>query len=795
MLKNNLKIAWRNLLKRKGFSLINIVGLAFGFTCSILVFLFVSHHLKYDNFHENSNRIYRFVTEEHTDEVEYAASVPPGFSNAFKEDYNYAELTAKVVNRENQMIWVEEANYRSRMDEGVVFAEADLFKIFNYPMLNGSDEVPITDPNTAVISESMAKQIFGHTDVTGRSFELSNEELITITGVIRDLPEHTLIQADIFISYPTLESYSRFLGGESWGGISSDLQCFGLLYPNQNVAEIEEVIAGYVQKFRPSSKNIHHYKLQPLSEVHFSSDYSGGIDLSVLWIFSMIGFFILFIACINFINIATAQSVYRSKEVGVRKVLGGYKNHLFWQFMAEAFLVSLMALCLGVALCFLVLPYFNAVFDLNLSMSTLGELTSLAFILLLLIIVAFFAGSYPGIVLTRITPILALKGKLTQKDAGGFLTRKTLVILQFSISAALIIGTLVINKQLRYAIDSDLGFDKSAILMLEIPDELESLQINSLKERFLRSAAVEKVTACFASPGAGNNRWGTNLNYNNRPEDEEFPIQIKTADKDYLNTFNLNLVAGRNFYEKDTVDEVLVNETFVRKIGLQSPEEVIGDQLEVSGGFAKGTIVGVVADFHDRDFHENINPIFIAPVSRSYAELAVKVNMANISEVLPHIEREWSAVFPDHIFVYDFLDERVAELYEAEQQFLSLTSIFSALAILIACLGIYGLIAFLIAQKTKEIGIRKVLGSSISSILVLLTKDFLKLILFAGLLAAPIAWYFGDRWLEQFQYRVEVPWWSFGIAVGSLMMIALLTISFQAFKAARANPVKSLRTE
>ncbi|WP_422082861.1 ABC transporter permease [Ulvibacterium sp.] len=795
MFKNYLKIAWRSLRKRKGFAVINVLGLALGFGTAVLVFLFVNHHLQFDTFHHNSDRIYRFVTEEHHGTVYYSPSVPPGFANAFKADYDYADKLAKIANWNNEVIFIEETNLKIKLDEDIAFTEPDFFKIFNFPLVDGSNDVDISIPNTAVVTQSMARKLFGSQNPINKTFVLGNKETITITGILKDLPSTSLVQRDMFISFETLKKYQDFLGNESWGGISSSLQSFALLHPDQDIAQIEEVLSGYVTKFRPDDKNVHHYKLQSLADIHFNSKYSGGVDVKILWIFSLIGLFILVVASINFINISTAQSITRSKEVGVRKVLGSFKGQLFGQFMTETFMITCFALVLGILLSIASLPYFNTLFNLRLSNTDLLQWPFLVFGLLILVGITLLAGSYPGILLARITPISALKRKLNQKDSGGYFTRKVLVTMQFSISILLIIGAIVISKQIQFAINSDLGFDRSSVVMVRIPEEPKSTKIKGIKERIASFSGVEKITACFAPPGAAINRWGTSLSYNNNPEGEEFSIQAKIADKDYLNTFDLRLLAGRNFYEKDSVDEVLVNEAFVRKIGASSLDEVLGKPLTLAGGYIKADIVGVIADFHDRDFHQDINPIFIAPQTGDYSELAIKINMDQARESLQHIEKEWSALFPNHIFEYDFLDDRVAELYETEQRFLSLIQIFSGMAIFIGLLGIYGLILFFVVQKTKEIGIRKVLGSSVLGILWLITQDFLKLILIAGVIASPVAWYFMGNWLENFTYRTEISWWVYGMAIGSLLLITLFTVSYQALKAARANPVKSLRTE
>ncbi|WP_228236570.1 ABC transporter permease [Allomuricauda sp. M10] len=795
MFKNNLKIAWRNLVKRKGFSFINILGLSMGFGCSILIFLFVQYHLQFDNFHQNADRIYRFNTEEHRDLIDYEAAVPPGFANAFKQDYDYAEIVAKSADRGNWLITLDENGAKKQLKADIAFTETGFFKIFNYPLVDGSNAAPISEPNTALITEQMAQKMFGGADPINKTFVLENDQTIKVTGVLKDFPKTTLTQAQVFLSFDTLKSYDGFMSSESWGGINSSLHCYALMRPNQDIPQIEEQLKGYVQKFRPNSKNVHHYKLQALKDIHFDARYSGGIDVKSLWIFSLIGLFILVVASINFINISTAQSINRSKEVGVRKVLGSYKRELFWQFMAETLIVSVLALVLGAALCLLVLPSFNTVFGLELSFKELLDIKFLGFIVLLLGLVTLLAGSYPGVLLARIAPVLALKRKLSHNDTGGYLTRKTLVVTQFVISIVLIIGSIVVGKQLKYAIKSDLGFAKDGIVMVEIPEQIETPQLQGLKERILQNSGVENLTACFASPGAGDNNWGTNVNFDNRPEPEEFNIQVKGADKDYLDAFALELVAGRNFFEKDTVDEMIVNEEFMRKVGVNDPNELLGKEINVSNGFAVGKIVGVIADFHDGDFHQKINPIFIAPVTQIYSELAIQINMASAKNALQHIENEWSTAFPEYVFEYAFLDDRVAELYQTEQRFLSLIGIFSGLAIFIGCLGIYGLILFFVVQKTKEIGIRKVLGAGLSSLVGLVMQDFLKLILIAGVIATPIAWYFMSQWLENFEYRTPLNWWIFVLAVVIIMAITLLTISYQAIKAAIANPVKSLRIE
>ncbi|UII77712.1 ABC transporter permease [Flagellimonas sp. HMM57] len=794
MLRNYIRIAWRNLLKRKVFTAINILGLAIGFGSSILIYLFLSYHLSFDKFHANSDRIYKMVTEERTDDIEYDASVPPAFAKTFREEYDYAEKVAKIVTRFGFLLNVEENGQTEKFKEDVYFVEEDFFRIFNFPLLDGSNNISLSAPNTAVITEGMALKMYGSVDVIGKTFVLENDKTVEITGVLKNLPKTTFLENGVFISFENLIDFFEFAAEESWGGITSNLECYALLKPNQNIDAIETALLELPKKHRPKSKNKHTYKLQSLSDVHFDPLY-GGLDPVLLWVFAVIGLFLITIACINFINISTAQAFYRSKEIGVRKVLGSFKQHLFWQFLSETFVISLFAILLGIGLALIFLPSLNSLFELELSWKALLDYKFIGFMLIVLVIVAFLSGSYPGILMSRIVPVLALKGKLSHNDTGGANTRKVLVVAQFAISITLIAATLIISRQIDYAVNTDLGFDKESIVMVEIPTEVENIKLNSLKERLAQVPGVESVSACLGSPGAADNNWGTSVTYNNRPESEEFGIQVKMADENYLKTFDIPLVTGRNFFKSDTITEVLVNEKFGEKLGLASPEELLGKRLEANGGDVSGTIVGVVKNFHHASFNDKIEPVFIGPRTDYYGEIALKINLKNTQATLAQVEEHWSDTFSGYIYEYRFLDERVAEQYESEQRYLSLSKVFSALAILIGCLGLYGLILFFVGLRTKEIGIRKVLGSNVANILALFTADFFKLILIAGILATPIAWYLMEQWLQGYTYRTEIHWWYFAIAIVAIMIVTLITISYQTLKVAVTSPVKSLRTE
>jgi ABC-type antimicrobial peptide transport system permease subunit len=566
------------------------------------------------------------------------------------------------------------------------------------------------------------------------------------------------------------------------------------LKPHVSPAEVEKVLPAYVTKYRPKSRNVHHYKLQPLADMHFDARYGGVMEKRNLWILSFIALFIIVTACVNFINLATAQALKRSREVGVRKVLGSLRGQLFWQFIAETALITVSGIVVAIGLSLLVLPYVNALFKTTMVLSVFTDPSLAVFILALAVIVTFLAGSYPGLILARFKPVAALKGKISNQHIGGFNTRRALIVTQFAISQMLIIGMIVIFGQMRYARRSDLGFDKDAVVMVPMGVDSTGITIRTLRDRMAQIPGVERVSACFAAPSSNEN-WGTSFKYDNRAEDEAFSLSVKSADDQYLPAFGMELAAGRNIFPADSVREFLVNETFVKKLNLKSPSEVIGRTLAINGGNTKAPIVGVVKDFHDQSFHSDINAVCIATLKNNYQTYAVKINLKNAKSVLATLEKTWSGFFPDQIYEFQFLDEKIAAFYETEETMLKLIQAFSFIAIFIGCLGLYGLVLFMASQKTKEIGIRKVLGSSIPQILWIFGKEFARLILIAFVIAAPVAWWLMSNWLQDFKFHIRVSPLFFVLTILLMFVIASLTVGYQAIKAALTNPVKSLRSE
>ncbi|MEP7373282.1 MAG: ABC transporter permease [Chitinophagaceae bacterium] len=796
MLKNYFKIALRNLRKNRSYGFINVMGLAMSMACCILIFTLVKYHLSFDNFHKNSDRIYRFVTEQHRDEISYAASVPPPFGQAFRSDYTFAEQVARIVTHHNALIGIKQGDELKKFKEkeGAVFTEPELFEIFNFPLVQGNKKTVLTEPNTAIITESLAKKYFGDENPVNKTFLYENRINFKITGILKDIPANTDIKAAIYLSWATLKSQNEWYARDNaWGGISTELQCFTRLRPNVTTAQIEKLLPAYVTKYRPKSKNVHHYKLQPLTQVHFDGRYDGVMEKRNLWILSFIGLFLIITACVNFINLATAQALKRAREVGIRKVLGSLRGQLFWQFIAETAVITIAAAFVAIGLSYLALPSINEWFKTEMAIQFLSGSLLVVFIPLLVLIVIFLAGSYPGLILAGFRPVSALKGKLSQQHIGGFNTRRTLIVTQFAISLVLIIGMIVITQQMRYATKSDLGFNKDAVIM--IPHGFDSLTIaqKTLKDELAAIPGVEMVSQCYAAPSSQED-WNTSIRFDTRTEEESFLTSIKAADDQYVKTFDLQLMAGRNMFPSDTVREFLVNETTVKKLGLKSPGDAIGKKIFFNGNMS-GTIAGVVKDFHDGSFHSDIKAVCITTNSEDYSNYAVRINMNKMKSALPALEKQWSSIHPDKIYEYQFLDEKIAEFYETEETMLKLISAFSFIAIFIGCLGLYGLVSFMAAQKTKEIGIRKVLGSSVKEILWIFGKEFARLILIAFLIAAPTAWWLMNNWLQDFKYRVPVSAWIFLMAIGITLFIAGITVVYQSVKAAIANPVKSLRTE
>ncbi|MBB6127614.1 ABC transporter permease [Mucilaginibacter lappiensis] len=793
MIKNYIKIAWRNLKRNKAYAFISVAGLALGITCGILIFTLITYHLSFDNFHKNSDRVYRLYTEWHDDGIGRSQGVPQPLGKTLRNDFTLAEKTARVISFHDNLITITQGNQvkKFKEDNGVAFTEPEYFDILNFPLLKGDKKTILVKPGEAILTEKTARKYFGDDNPIGKVIRVDNKVNFTVTGVLKDLPANTDRKQQVYVSYGNMDEYTGSKKREdNWGGVFSGSEVFTLLKPSTTMESANSAMALIVKKhYTGRDLQVWKFKLQPLSDIHFNSDLDGYADKKYLWALFFIGLFLIITACVNFVNLATAQALNRAKEIGVRKVLGSLPHQLFWQFIAETALITFVAVILAIGLSFIALPAINNLFE---SQMTFKLFQLSVFIMLISVLVVFLSGSYPGLVLARFQPILALKSKLSQKHVGGFSLRRILVVTQFSISQVLIIGAIIIVSQLHYSQTTDLGFNKDAVVLLPIPQQ-DKAKLSTLRNRINEVQGVEKSSYCYKAPAAQSNN-STDVNFNHRGEDEHWGINTKQGDENFLSTFGMKLVAGRNFFPADTTHEFLVNETFVKKLNLK-PQDVIGKMLAIDGKTIKAPIVGVVKDFYNYSFHTEISAICIMPDYRSYSTLAVKINMRNAKTSLAAFEKIWNETFPEELYSYQFLDDSVGKFYEMDNIQLKLVEAFAGIAILIGCLGLYGLVSFMAVRKTKEIGVRKVLGADTMHILWLFGKEFTYLLLIAFVVAAPLAWWAMHNYLQDFKYRITIGPGIFLTSILSTFIIASITVGYRSVMAATANPVKSLRSE
>jgi ABC-type antimicrobial peptide transport system permease subunit len=796
MIKNYFKIAWRHLRRNKAYAFINVAGLTLGITCSIVIFVLVHYELSFDNFHNDKDRIYRAVTEIHHDDISYTSGTPAPMGKAFHDDYTFAEKIARVRIFGNPLVSISSGNELHKFVEtkGLALADPEFFDIFNFPFVKG-DRSTLATPNTAVITEKLAAKYFPGQDPIGKILRIENSMNFTVAGVLKDLPTNTDRTQEIYLPFIHLKDFDSTLAGpNSWSGINNNMQCFVLLKRGVTPFTVEGLFPAFMEKYYAGTRGlkVYNFRLQPLSDIHFNANYSGFVEKKYIWSLGLIGLFLIVTACVNFVNLATAQALTRSKEVGIRKVLGSMRPQLFWQFIAETSLIALFATILAFCLAQRAMPYVNQLLELQLEVSFIKDLALAIFLVIMLTGVTFLAGSYPGLILAGFQPVLALKGKLNQQHIGGFSVRRGLVIVQFAISQLLIISTIVIAGQIHFSRRTDMGFTKEAIVLLPIPTA-DAPKMDHLRISLNAMAGVEKTTLCFTPPASSDNDL-TGFRYNNEAKQEPFNINDKYADEQYMSTFGLTLVAGRNFFRGDSTHEFLVNEMLVHKLNLSSPKDIIGKKIDLEGG-SSGTVVGVVKDFHNYSFKGGISPVSISSDHNRYNYCAVKMNMARAGSLMPAFEKLWNVTYPEYNYTYTFMDDSIAAFYQTETVLLSLIEIFAGIAIFIGCLGLYGMVSFMAVQRTKEIGVRKVLGAGVPDILWIFGKEFFRLLVIAFLIAAPVGGWFMHRWLEDFVYRIPLDATVFLLALAATIIIATLTIGYRTVRSALANPVKSLRSE
>jgi putative ABC transport system permease protein len=816
MLKNFFKIALRNLWKKKVFSIINIAGLAVGVAASVLIFLVMHYELSYDGYQSKRDRIFRVTStltkSANGEAVEREGSVPILLPDAMRLDFPQFERVAALWNVSGAQIHVPgprglEDEHVFKQNDGIFFTEPSLYNLFDFVWLEGNAS-GLSDPNTVVLNQSVANTFFGNPkNAIGKTIQLWSFRVpLKVTGVFKDLPDNTDVPVSIGASYATFRKINQqgFADVNQWFNPSWNSECYVLLGNGKDIRTVAAQLPRFVGKYYPADlvKGATRVSLgfQPLKEIHLDTRFGtwkgDALTPKELWALAIIGSFLLLVACINFINLATAQSVSRAKEIGVRKVLGSTRTGLLSQFLQETALISLVAVVLGTMLAWLAVPYLGGMMKKAFSLDLWQNPSILLFLVITVVMVTLLSGFYPGMILSRFNPAEAIKSKISAKVVGGISLRRGLVVVQFVIAQLLVIGTLVVVRQMEFFRSQPMGFEKKAVALLELPsDSLDKLKYTYLEHEVLSVPGVRAVSLCMDAPAS----WGSSsadIYFGNDPVKKDFGAAIQYADTGYLRTFQIGLAEGRIPYPEDSVREVMINETLVKDLGLRFSSDALGKTIAFySGNAPRYTIVGVIHDYNSKSLRDAVVPLALLSNKNAYNYVAFRMDADKLSTTLSKIHRIFTGTYPYYIYDLNFLDDRIESFYHTEGIISQLFKVFAFLAIFISCLGLYGLVSFMAMQKTKEVGIRKVLGASVQSIVYMFSKEWTVLLGIAFLISAPLGYYFMHQWLNGFYYHVSLGLGVFALAIGFSIIITWITVGYKAIRAAFANPVDSLRAE
>lgn len=816
MIKNYFTIAFRTLSKNKAFTAINILGLSIGISASLVIYLLVNYHFNFDKFEKDGNRIYRVVSNfSFSGEVYRNSGVADPMGAAVKNEVSGLEKTVSF------RTWGGDARVAIpvlgkdpivfKKQKNMVFADSNYFNLIGYEWLAGSSRTSLNNPYSTVLTESKARLYFpgmAAAKVVGQYFYIDDTITATITGVVKDITENSDFTFSTFIAYTTLESTSlKPENWAQWNSTNGSQQLFVKLLPGVKAKTIESQIKKLYaknDKREPGDKSLSWHTLQPLSNLHFNGDY-GGYDLPLankptLYSLLAVAIFLLLLGCINFINLTTAQAAHRAKEIGIRKTLGSSRKQLIFQFLCETFLLTFTATILSIVLTPLILKAFAGFIPEGLHFNLTSHPGIIIFLLALMAVVTALSGFYPAIVLSAYKPVLVLKNQAftnSGKTRSAWL-RKSLTISQFVIAQVFIMATILVSKQINYSLNKDMGFKKDAIVYFQTNyyDTIQSHKSILLDK--LKAFPEIKLISLGTNPPASNSTWSGTMKYIDGKKEIETDVQQKFGDTNYIKLYQLKLLAGNNLPHSDTVREFIINETYAHILGFKDLQQAIGKNITWSNKLIP--IAGVVADFNQKSLHEPIKPMAIGSWTNTQRTFSIALQPQNEAgttwkTALSKMEKAYKEIYPDDDFDYSFFDKDIAKFYDAEQHISSLLKWATGLAVFISSLGLFGLVIFTTNQRTKEIGVRKVLGASITQIVGMITKDFIILVLLAFLIAAPIAAMGMHQWLQNFAYRTNISWWIFFMGGSIMILIALLTLSFQTFRAAAANPVKSLRSE
>jgi putative ABC transport system permease protein len=816
MIKNYLKIAWRNLMKNKVFSLINIVGLSTGLACCMLITLYILNETSYDRYQKNADNIYQVGTEfRGLGNIKKLPNTPAAMGEIMKQVFPEIQQTTRLIRlfgEDKTLLQYTPQNnaVKSFYETKGYLADSTFFRMFTYNFIAGDPSTALSNPNSVVLSEEIAKKIFGNQPALHKIIHISSstngDHDFEVTGVFKPINKPSHIDGRFFLSTMGGDVAQMIRNAGNNLANNNMYYTYLLLAPGADPKKLEAQFPAFIDKYAGKElKAVGFQKVQylvSLKDIHLHSgsdaDVTPSGSVTYLYILASIALFTLLIACINFMNLATARSSKRSSEVGIRKVLGAEKKLLIAQFLGESVMMSLIAFVFAILFTELLIPAFNSVSGKNLSLNYSNIAIVVAF-LLLSILTGLLAGSYPAFYLSSFNPAKVLKGKFSNSLAAVSL-RKGLVIFQFVISVVLIVASVVIAQQMKYLRSADLGFDQERQIVIPLRSENAKKIYSSFKDELLKQSTIANVGASAFYPGITN--YSDNILYKQGESMQQGKdVRMNYVDTRFLQTLHITPVAGRLFsddFRSDTSKAIILNEKAIKELGFASPQESIGQKLffDFQGKNYDFDIVGVVKDFHYEDLHLPITPYgFQLSLQPQYNYMIVHAKAGDINNILASVKNSWHNLNPSEPFEYNFLDEDFQKNYDAENRLSAIVGYFTAIAILISCLGLFGLATFSAEQRVKEIGVRKALGANVSSIVALLSKDFLKLVGIAILIASPLAWFAMNKWLQSFAYRIHINWTVFAITTLAALLIALITISFQAIKAAIANPVKSLRSE
>ena len=803
MLKTYFKTSWRSLVANKGHSLLNVIGLSAGLTCFTLISLWVSDEWSFDKFNDKYDRIVRLTSTTKTETgIEKGAVSSAPMAAALQKNYAEVENTVRMKMRE-EIITI---NNQQLLQPGILLTDPSFFQVFSYHLITGDAATALSKPYSIILTSSTAKKYFGDGDPLGQTLMINMYDstgygaLYKVTGVMPDPPKNAHLTFNMLVSFKTIEvTRPDVLTVDGWG----DNSFYTYLLLKKGVdkkafsGKITHFYGKHIGDLYNTWKPIYSYQLQPLRDIHLRSHLEREIaptgSITQVYIFSMIGIFILLLAGINYTNLATARSAGRAKEVGIKKLAGAGKKQLIFQYLSEAVLTAIIALMLSILFSFLLEPAFREVTNKDLSLLRAPWL--LFFLLAVTVFVGLLAGIYPALVLSSFKPVLVLKGAF-KSSTKGIVLRKTLVVSQFVITMILITGIVIIYSQMSYIKHKDLGYNKDALLFIKVNGNTDVVKgYNAFRNELAGSPLISGLAVSNSMIVGGLDKGGSQT-----VNADGTPLQVNTSrlrvDTNFVKVYGLKLLAGRNFIHQsptDTLQQIILNEMAVKKFGWKNNESAIGKPFTM--GDQRGMVAGVVNDFHFSSLGQAIEPLAIYPLDDHFSRITLKVDISEADQVITLLQDAWKKHFPSALFDYGFVSQQIEDQYRQEERFSTIFLYFSVLSLLIACLGLYGLVSYTIFQKTKEIGIRKILGATANGIATMLSGHFLKLVLLACVISIPVAWYAMNEWLQDFAYRVELSWWMFGGAAGLVVLVTLLTVSMQAVKAAVARPVKSLRME